>query len=111
MLCLKVFTAFSKRNIYFFLFLSFFFQIDKSQTFILRNGCWLAAATTYLEPISTTFYEHNCANFIAPIKSLTFTSSTKKLRAKLSYKKAACKMLVKLTPIICRGDFSLSKFE
>jgi hypothetical protein len=30
--------------------------------------------------------------------SLTFTETTKKLRAKLSYKKAARKMLVKLTP-------------
>jgi hypothetical protein len=33
-----------------------------------------------------------------PIKSLTFTSSTKKLCAKLLYEKAALKMLVKLTP-------------
>jgi hypothetical protein len=31
-------------------------------------------------------------------KSLTYTSSTKKLCAKLSYEKAARKMLVKLTP-------------
>jgi hypothetical protein len=51
-----------------------------------------------LESILPTFYEHNCANFLAPIKSLTFTSSTYKLCAKLLYKKAADKMLVKLTP-------------
>ncbi len=50
------------------------------------------------ESISPTFYERNCANFLAPIKSFTFTSSTKKLHAKLLYKKAAHKMLVKLTP-------------
>jgi hypothetical protein len=43
------------------------------------------------------FHQH-FANFRAPIKSLTFTSSKKKLRAKLSYEKAARKMLVKLTP-------------
>jgi hypothetical protein len=49
------------------------------------------------ESISPTFYERNCANFFALIKSLTFTSSTKKLRAKLLYKKAVRKMLVKLT--------------
>jgi hypothetical protein len=42
-----------------------------------------------LESISPTFYEHNCANFLAQIKSFTFTSSTKKLHAKLSYEKAA----------------------
>jgi hypothetical protein len=40
----------------------------------------------------------NCANILAQIKSLTFTASTKKLRAKLSYEKGARKMLVKLTP-------------
>jgi hypothetical protein len=50
------------------------------------------------ESISPTFYERNCTNFLAPIKSLTFTSSTKKLCAKLSYIKAMRKMLVKLTP-------------
>jgi hypothetical protein len=47
--------------------------------------------------ISPTFYERNCANFLAPIKNLIFTSSTKKLCTKLSYEKAARKMLVKLT--------------
>ncbi len=51
-----------------------------------------------MESISPTFYERNCADFLAPIKSLTFTSSTKKLCAKLLYEKAAWKMLVKLTP-------------
>jgi hypothetical protein len=39
-----------------------------------------------------------CANILAQIKSLTFAESTKKLRAILSYKKGARKMLVKLTP-------------
>jgi hypothetical protein len=43
-------------------------------------------------------FEYNYAIFFAPIKILTFISSTKKLRAKLSYEKAARKMLVKLTP-------------
>ncbi len=51
-----------------------------------------------LESISPTFYKHICANILAQIKSLTFTASTKRLRAKLLYKKAARKMLVKLTP-------------
>jgi hypothetical protein len=50
------------------------------------------------ESISPTFYKRICANILAPIKSLTFTVSTKKLCAKLSYEKAAHKMLVKLTP-------------
>ncbi len=56
-----------------------------------------------LESISPTFYKCICANILAPIKSLTFTASTKKLRTKLSYEKALCKMLVKLTPY--RGFF------
>jgi hypothetical protein len=50
--------------------------------------------------ISPTFFERNSANILAPIKSLTFTSSTKRLCTKLSYKKAARKMLVKLTPVV-----------
>jgi hypothetical protein len=51
-----------------------------------------------MDPIMSQFHQHFiCANIIAPIKSLTFTASTKKLRAKLSYKKAARKMLVKWT--------------
>jgi hypothetical protein len=50
------------------------------------------------ESISPTFYWRNCANILAQIKSLTFTASTKTLRAKLSYEKGARKMLVKLTP-------------
>ncbi len=50
------------------------------------------------ESISPTFFELNWANFLVPIKSLTFTSSTKKLRAKLLFKKAAGKILVKLAP-------------
>jgi hypothetical protein len=37
--------------------------------------------------------QYSCAN-----KKLTFTASTKNLRAKLSYEKGARKMLVKLTP-------------
>ncbi len=48
--------------------------------------------------ISPTFYERICANFLAPVKNLTFTSSTKKLRPKLSYEKTVCGMLMKLTP-------------
>jgi hypothetical protein len=40
-----------------------------------------------------------------PIKSLTFTASTKKLCAKLLYKKAVHKMLVKLTPEIKQKHF------
>ncbi len=36
-----------------------------------------------LVSISPTFYERNCANFLAPVKSLTFTSHTKKLWVKL----------------------------
>jgi hypothetical protein len=50
------------------------------------------------ELISPTFYKCICTNILAPIKSLTFTASSKKLHAKLSYDKAARKMLVKLTP-------------
>jgi hypothetical protein len=48
--------------------------------------------------ISPTFYERNCANYLAPVKNLTFSSRTKKLSAKLLYKKAALEMLMKLTP-------------
>ncbi len=43
------------------------------------------------DSISPTFYELNCANVHVPIKSLTFTSSTKKLHGKLSYVRAARK--------------------
>ncbi len=43
------------------------------------------------------FHQHFIL-YIGPIKSLTFNASTKKLRAKLSYEKAAHKMLMKLTP-------------
>jgi hypothetical protein len=51
-----------------------------------------------LELISPTFNRRISANILAPRKSLTFTASTKKLRAKLTYKKkAGRKMLVKLT--------------
>jgi hypothetical protein len=48
------------------------------------------------ESISPTFYWRNCTNILAQIKSLTFTASAKKLRAKLLYVKGARKMLVKL---------------
>jgi hypothetical protein len=41
--------------------------------------------------------QYSCAN-----KKLTFTASTKKLRAKLSYEKGERKMLVKLTPALHR---------
>ncbi len=50
-----------------------------------------------MKSILPTFYEHICTNILAQIKSLTFTASIKKLCAKLSYEKAARKMLVKLT--------------
>ncbi len=50
------------------------------------------------ESISPTFYEHNFANFLAPMKSSSFNVSTKKLL----YEKSARKMLVKLTPRKCR---------
>jgi hypothetical protein len=48
--------------------------------------------------ISPTFYERICANILAPKRAQTYNVSTKKLRAKFSYEKAARKMLVKLTP-------------
>jgi hypothetical protein len=41
-----------------------------------------------------------------PIKSLTFTASTKKLWTKLSYEKATRKMLVKLTPGVTEPEIS-----
>jgi hypothetical protein len=52
----------------------------------------------FLESISPTFYKCTWSDILVPIKSLTFTASTKKLCAKLLNEKAACKMLVKLTP-------------
>jgi hypothetical protein len=48
--------------------------------------------------MSPTFYERICANILAPKKVQTLNVSTKNLRAKLLYEKAARKMLVKLTP-------------
>jgi hypothetical protein len=54
-------------------------------------GCYKEAFHAFhsrtLESISPTFYWRNCANILAQIKSLTFTASTKKLRAKLSCEK------------------------
>ncbi len=47
--------------------------------------------------ISPTVYQRICANFFAPKKNLTYTTSTKKLLAKLSYERATHKTLVKLT--------------
>ncbi len=64
------------------------------QKILLIKCCW----NWNLKSISPTFYKRICANILAPIKSWTFTASTKKLRAKLLYKKPARKMLVKLTP-------------
>jgi hypothetical protein len=58
----------------------------------------LAFTTVNLESISPTFHERTCTNFLAPVKNLTFTSSTKKFRAKFLYEKAVSRMLVKLTP-------------
>jgi hypothetical protein len=53
------------------------------------------------------FHQHFASTF-APIslcqKSLTYTSSTKKLCAKLSYKKATREMLVILTPNVVRKE-------
>ncbi len=68
-----------------------------SQIFFNRISC-TDILLSFLESISPTFYWRNCANIFAQIKSLTFTASTKKLRAKLKYKKGAREMLVKLTP-------------
>jgi hypothetical protein len=48
--------------------------------------------------ISPTFYERIWANTLAPKKVQTLNESTKKLCQKISYGKAARKMLVKLTP-------------
>jgi hypothetical protein len=59
-----------------------------------------------LESISPTFYKRICANILAPKKSLTFTASTKKLRAKLSYEKAVRKMLVFVKVDMAWPDFS-----
>jgi hypothetical protein len=50
------------------------------------------------ESISPTFYTRIYANILVPIKSLTFTASTKKLCANLFYEKATHKMLVKMSP-------------
>ncbi len=44
------------------------------------------------------FYEHICANILAPKNFKTLNVSTKELHVKLLYEKAARKMLVKLTP-------------
>ncbi len=52
----------------------------------------------YLESISPTFYERICANILLPNKVQTQNGSTKKLCAKVLYKKAARKMLMKMTP-------------
>ncbi len=72
---------------------------EKCQT---KRNWWipLTSLFAHLESISPTFYERICTNILVPIKNLTFTANTKKLRAKLLYEKATCKMLVKLTPYI-----------
>jgi hypothetical protein len=77
-----------------------FTSVEQNQKTLMPNFISSIFPSFYVhqESIPTTFFERNCAIFFAPIKSLTFTSSTKKLRAKLFYKKAASKMLVKLTP-------------
>jgi hypothetical protein len=46
----------------------------------------------------TNILSAHLGQFPCSKKSVNYTSSTKKLCAKLSYEKAACKMLVKLTP-------------
>ncbi len=78
----------------------------------LSISCRSSLVSAALQSISPTFYERNCTNCLAYIKCLTFTSSTKKLCAKLSYKKAVCKMLVKLTPTRHkeRGQISVKVF-
>jgi hypothetical protein len=54
--------------------------------------------------MSNVFEEAAGVNFtnilLAQLRNLTFTTSTKKLCAKLSYEKGARKMLVKLTPAV-----------
>ncbi len=62
------------------------------------------------ESISPTLYERICANILAQIKSLSFSASTKKLSAKLTYEKAARKMLVKLTPGVNFTNISRAAF-
>jgi hypothetical protein len=75
--------------------------VNSSLTVLLFAFCFfLQLILIFLESISPTFYWRNCANILAQIKSLTFTASTKMLRAKLLYKKGAHKMLVKLTPLL-----------
>jgi hypothetical protein len=61
----------------------------------IGNQSFIQNRVESLESISPTLFKRNCAIFFAPINSLTFTSSTKKLCTKLSYEKAARKMLVK----------------
>ncbi len=98
----------------FFHSVSFFLILSSLFPFILLfNRLWLSVPFFFedkctcpmylkklLESISSTFYWRTCANILAQIKSLTFTTSTKKLCAKLSYIKGARKMLVKLTPAV-----------
>jgi hypothetical protein len=69
-----------------------------------KNSC------SQLWPISPTFYERICANSIAPKKVQTLNIRTKNLHAKLSYKKATRKMLVKLTPL-GKGGIHFSPVE
>jgi hypothetical protein len=58
--------------------------------------------------ISPTFYEQLLRQNPFPKKLQTEIESTKKLRKKLSYEKAANKILAKLTPVVekCGGDVS-----
>jgi hypothetical protein len=55
----------------------------------------------HLASISPTFYEHLLHQNPFTKKLQTQIVSTHKLRKKLSYEKAACKILVKLTPGAC----------
>jgi hypothetical protein len=50
--------------------------------------------------ILPTFYEGICVNILAPKNAQTKNVSTKKLCLELLHKKAARKMLVKLTPVL-----------
>ncbi len=79
--------------LFFSSFLSFH-SFSKSRNHKLKTLSCLSS----LSQFHHHFFERNCAIFFAPMKSLTFTSSIKKLGEKLLYKNAACKMLVKLTP-------------
>ena len=61
-----------------------------------------------LKSISPTIYKQLLRQFPFPKKLQTQTVSTEKLQKALLYKKAACKMMVKLTPGV--GSFYMETF-